>query len=337
MREWSTLAGCRWGVALLAAAALVLSWNVSAQPATDTQADGLAFMARLQQAARHQDYSGVFIYQQGSVMLSSLIVHMIDESGEHQRVEILDGRTHREFLRHNREVLSLFPEARVVLVESRETEHFPSFFVGQPEELARHYAIELVSEPGRVAGRPCRIAHLVPRDALRWGYRVCADLETGLLLKVQTVDAAGAVLEQVAFSEVQLGQRIDPERLKPKHDVSGWKRMHTGQAVDLIAAGWHIPAPAGFVPISQVQRTLKHSNTVKQMVLSDGLAAISVFIEHRQPERQAAPGSAEHGATSVYRREYGEYWLTVLGEVPAQTVRTVAETIRHDAGTGVGG
>lgn len=336
MPMWSTVAGRRWSIALLAALALALHWNVSAQEAGEAQAAGLAFMARLQHAARHQDYSGVFIYQQGSVMLSSQIVHMTDETGEHQRVEILDGRTHREFLRHNREVLSLFPEARVVLVESRETEHFPSFFVGQPQELARHYAIELVPDPGRVAGHQCQIAHLVPRDTLRWGYRVCADLETGLLLKVQTVNPEGVVLEQVAFSEVQLGQRVDPERLKPNHDVSDWKRMHTGQAIDLVAAGWHIPAPAGFAPISQVQRTLKHSKNVRQMVLSDGLAAISVFIENRQPERQAAPGAAEQGATSVYRREYGEYWLTVLGEVPAQTVRSVAETIRYDGGADPG-
>lgn len=337
MRVWSTVAGRRWGIALLTAMALALHGSPPALAAPETEAAGLAFMARLQQAARDQDYSGVFTYQQGSVMLSSLIVHMTDETGEHQRVEILDGRTHREFLRHNREVLSLFPEARVVLVETRETEHFPSLFVGHPDDLARYYAIELVPEPGRVAGRQCQIAHLMPRDALRWGYRVCADLETGLLLKVQTINFEGAVLEQVAFSEVQLGQRVDPQRLKLNHDVSGWKRMHTGQAIDLIAAGWHIPAPAGFTPISQVQRTLKHSQIVRQMVLSDGLAAISIFIEQRQPDRQAAPGAAEHGATSVYRREYGEYWLTVLGEVPVQTVKTVAETIRYEGVAESGG
>ena len=291
--------------------------------------DALALVTRLQQAAHGLDYAGIFIYQQGQTVLSSQIAHVADEAGERQRIEVLDGRMRREFLRHNDEVQSLFPELRLVLVEHRRTEHFPVFFVGEAGALAEYYTIEMEPEPGRVAGRPCRIAYLDPRDALRWGYRICVDEQSGLLLKAQTVDPDGDVLEQVAFSEVHIGE-VDPALLESSHDMRGWRQVRADETVDLRAAGWHIAAPPGFKPISQVKRTLKHEKNVHQMVLSDGLAAISVFIETYKPERADAAGAVEHGATSVYSRQQDAFWRTVLGEVPAQTVRQVAEAIQYE-------
>lgn len=288
---------------------------------------GVALMAAMQQAARTLDYAGVFTYQQGSVMVASQVAHLVDGKGERQRVELLDGQPHREFLRLNDEVRSLLPELRMVLIEKRRTEHFPVFFHGPASELATHYGIGLAAEPGRVAGRACRVVQLRPRDTLRWGYELCVDEASSLLLKAQTLDAEGRVLEQVAFSEVRIGGRIDPALLEPAHDTSAWREVHHGEPVDLAAAGWRVQAPAGFAPLSQMKRTLKQGKHVRQMLLSDGIAAISVFIENRKPAPAQLPGATEHGATSVYCRELGDYWLTVLGEAPMETIRQVAESI----------
>lgn len=300
---------------------------------TQAPATGFQLMARLQTAAHRLDYTGIFTYQHGQTMLSSQIAHIVDDTGERQRVEVLDGRTHREFLRHNNLVESLLPERRTVLVEEREADHFPGLFTGNANELAPYYAIEIEPEPGRVAGRLCRVAHIVPRDDLRWGYQLCVDLETDLLLKVQTLNAEGDVLEQVAFSEVHIGDAAERNLLQSRHDSDGWRRIKAGEPVDLSAAGWAISAPAGFRTISQLRRTLKHKKDVHQLVLSDGLAAISVFIERWQPERGDTASATEHGATSVYRSRRDDHWLTVLGEVPIKTVRAVAEAARYTPGT----
>src|SRR5690606_30252504 len=187
------------------------------------------------------------------------------------------------------------------------------------------------SEPGRVAGRACRIAHVDPHDALRWHFRLCVDLDSGLLLKAQTVDEQGTVLEQVAFSEVHIGDKhVDAALLEPRYDTRDWKHMRPGEPVDLAAAGWKIVPPHGFHPVSQQRRTLKRDQEVQQRVLSVGLAAISVFIESYAPERAEPPGAVQYGATNVYSRQEGDFWLTVLGEVPAHTVRQVAETITYE-------
>lgn len=297
-------------------------------PAADTSATH--YLERVKRAARELDYAGVFIYQQGQVMLSSQMAHLVDGAGEHQRVEILDGRARREFLRHNDQVRTLFPELRMLLLEEREIEHFPAFYHGDAETLTTHYAVEIEDEPGRVAGRPCLIAHVIPRVADRWGYRLCSDVESGLLLKAQTIDGDGQVLEQVAFSEVRFGPGLDPSLVRPGQDVSDWREVPAGEPVDLAAEGWRIQALPGFVPISEIQRTLKHDKSVRQMVLSDGVAAISVFIESYLPSHDEVAGAKEHGATSIFRRRLGDYWLTVMGEAPAASVRQVAEAITFE-------
>ncbi|GAA5234091.1 siderophore-interacting protein [Verticiella sediminum] len=313
----------RSALALLLAACCV---HVSVQ-AAESDPRGVELMEHMKRAAHALDYAGVFTYQQGAVMASSQVAHVVDKQGERQRVETLDGRPHREFLRLNDEVRSIYPELRMVLVEKRETEHFPVFFHGEARTLAQHYAITLEDETGRVAGRACRVLHVQPRDDARWGYELCVDEASGLLLKAQTVDASGAVLEQVAFSEVRIGKDVDPALVEPRHDISAWREVQPGDPVDLLAAGWRIPAPQGFVPLSQMERTLKHDKHVRQMLLSDGIAAISVFIENRRGADSRTPGPTEYGATSVYCRQLDDFWLTVIGEVPLATVQGIANAI----------
>jgi sigma-E factor negative regulatory protein RseB len=60
-------------------------------------------------------------------------------------------------------------------------------------------------------------------------------------------------------------------------------------------------------------------------VFSDGLAAISVFIEPGSQSR--TEGSMQQGAMNIIGRRYGDFWLTIVGEVPAGALRQVANSI----------
>jgi sigma-E factor negative regulatory protein RseB len=85
--------------------------------------------------------------------------------------------------------------------------------------------------------------------------------------------------------------------------------------------------PAGFRKIVEVRRHKDGSASaiVTHMVLSDGLAAVSVFIE---PVRaRVAEGAVQRGAINIYTRVVGDQRVTVLGEAPAATVATIANAI----------
>jgi len=68
-----------------------------------------------------------------------------------------------------------------------------------------------------------------------------------------------------------------------------------------------------------------------QCVFSDGLAAVSVFIEPYDAARRESyheGQSADAGATHLLARHVGDTgWVTVVGEVPPQTLKRFAQEV----------
>ncbi|MEI2417277.1 MucB/RseB C-terminal domain-containing protein [Orrella sp. JC864] len=289
-------------------------------------------LARIQDAARQLDYSGVFAYQQGEYIESSRVTHVIDGTGSRERLEVLDGQP-REYLRHNDTVQCLIPEKKTVLIERRRPDRFPGLLLGDASRLPEHYRIQAESKLHRVAGRQCRVVRIEPRDDRRYGYKLCADTSTNLLLKAQTVDRDRGVIEQVSFTSLRLGADVDPALLAPGWSTQDWKVVEAAEhpAVDLARQGWRIAAPPGFTQVMQVARPMGRRNSVSQLVLSDGLAAISVFIEPYDGSLAGdhPRGLMRRGPINVYGTRIADFWVTVLGEVPPATLEQLAASTEY--------
>ena len=74
-------------------------------------------------------------------------------------------------------------------------------------------------------------------------------------------------------------------------------------------------APAGSLPM--------------QWVFSDGLASVSLFVEPFDAQRHLREGMYSSGATQSMTRRLQEWWLTVVGEVPQQTLRAFAQSLER--------
>ena len=97
----------------------------------------------------------------------------------------------------------------------------------------------------------------------------------------------------------------------------------------------------GFQKIREVRRPLGELRTpnpgnargqvfeVLQVVYSDGLTGLSVFIEPVSEQRARREGVAALGATQVVVRRVADFWITVVGEVPASTVRQFATAVEY--------
>jgi sigma-E factor negative regulatory protein RseB len=298
----------------------------AAEPSQAAQDATFALLQKMQAAARQLDYSGVFTYQQGPSMQSTRVVHVVDGTGERERVEMLDG-VPREFVRHNDAVQCLIPDKKLVIMQSRRGDRFPGLLINEGKHIPANYSVKTGVTPNRIAGRQCTMIELTPKDHHRYGYRFCADTQTNLLLKAQTLSIHGSVIDQISFSTLSIGNKISPDQLSPPWDTKGWQVLHTSmEPINLAKMGWRIPAPAGFVDITQVSRPMKTGKHVNQLVLSDGLAAISVFIEpFDHVHKQALPkGAVRKGALNIYGTRIGDHWFTVVGEVPSGTLRDIA-------------
>ncbi len=223
--------------------------------------------------------------------------------------------------RRDDEVLTFLPESRTVRTEPRESVGvFPELLKPDASAIPEFYTANRVGSD-RVAGFDADIVQVLPKDDLRFGYRIWSEKKSGLVVKIQTLDETGKVLEQAAFSELNFDAPVRLERLAQMMVVpAGW-RVEKADATRTSAAaeGWTLKAPvAGFKPMSCYKR---HAEGVLQWIFSDGLASVSVFVEDYDRQRHQHEGVFASGATHTVTRRVQDWWVTAVGEVPAQTLR----------------
>ncbi|WP_427915292.1 MucB/RseB C-terminal domain-containing protein [Ramlibacter sp. MMS24-I3-19] len=289
---------------------------------------------RMQQASRLRSYVGTFVVSSSAGSMSSArIWHAGDAAQQVERVEVLTGKPRSTFRRNN-EVLTFLPESRVVRAERRDSlGMFPNLLKSSDNSIADFYAARRLGAE-RVAGFDADVVQLVPKDQLRFGYRVWSERRTGLVVKLQTLDGEGNVLEQSAFSELQLDSPLRAEKLaQMMQPPAGW-RVERAQAVKTTPAaeGWGLHGEvAGFQPLNCYKRPAGGGAQEDgiQWIFSDGLASVSLFVEHYDPERHRQEGVFAAGATQTLTRRIDDWWLTVVGEVPAQTLRVFAQNLER--------
>jgi sigma-E factor negative regulatory protein RseB len=236
----------------------------------------------------------------------------------------------REVIRSHGEVRCYYPDMKVVRVEPRTFRNaFPSLSPQQQKALAEFYDFRK-AETMRVAGLDAQAWVFEPKDGLRYGHKFWTDLATGLILKARVVDENNGVLEQFVFSEVTIGVKIDPQMVKPTWPAApaGWKIRQSGKVEsESEETGWIVTRiPPGFVKIVDGFRRVQNSRRVAHLVYSDGLVAVSVFVE---PGRAAPPpnGFSAQSGLNVYSRQVDDNLVTVLGQVPALTLRQIANSV----------
>lgn len=326
--------------------ALSMMFGLPAQAEnSESTSDGLraqSWLKKIQSAAQKLNYSGTFVYQQGSQMRTSRITHLLDGRNEIEKLEILDGKP-REYVRNNDEVTCYVPETKTLLVEKRVTHDvFPAILATNPTDLAEFYNVR-TDETGRVAGHDCQAIVLEPKDRLRYGYKLWAEKATGLLLRAQTLNEKREVVEQISFTQISIGN-IDRNKVRPSFsNTTGWRQESAVMSQGSLS-GWTVKSlPPGFKKIREVKRMVSDASAsglaattlqsaaqssqreVSQMVFSDGLAAISVFIEPGSQSR--TEGSLQQGALNIVGKRQGDFWLTIVGEVPSAAIRQVANSI----------
>ena len=116
--------------------------------------------------------------------------------------------------------------------------------------------------------------------------------------------------------------------VRPRHAVRAW-RVEDAEASPTRLTGWGLASELpGFHKITELKRRLGESRPVGQMVYSDGLAAVSVFIEPLEGRRDPARyGLASMGAIHIYTREVANHMVTVVGEAPAVSVQRIADAV----------
>lgn len=326
----------RWalgGVALAGLTAAVLPALVMAQAASaapPSAPDATSWLARIQQAAANSSYQGTLVFNGGGTVSSSRVTHICDGRQRYERLEVLDGRARLQY-RHNDQLVTLWPDSKQAAVAQRDAvAEFPALPASAAARAPEHYELRVTGRD-RVAGREVDVLQLRPRDRLRFAQRLWADRETGLLLRSDLLGPGGELLESAAFTDVQIGQRPAPEAiLRAMKRLDGYRVVKpVVERTQLESEGWVLARTVpGFQLVSCTRRPLEPTASegalaapVLQSLFSDGLAQVSLFIEPYDAQRHKQTMGTSIGATHTLTARRGDWWLTVVGEVPMATLQ----------------
>jgi len=298
-----------------------------------------AWLMRVHQAARQSVYTGTFVVSAGGNMASARIWHVCDGSQQLERVESLSG-TPRAIFRRNDQVITFFPASRVAIAEVRESLGlFPNLLKSNDSSIGDFYQLKSIGYD-RIAGFDADVFQLVANDQLRYGYRVWSEKKTGLIMQLQTLDLDGRVLEQAAFSELQLDVPVSVGKLsRMMAHTEGYRILRPDlQKTDAQTQGWTLrSAVDGFKPMGCYQRPAAvaagpggNGQKTMQWIFSDGLATVSIFAEAYDSRRHVREGATDMGgATHTLTRRIGDWWATVVGEVPPITLNAFAQALER--------
>ena len=295
------------------------------------------WLLRLQQASRVPSFIGTFVVTSANgAMSSARIWHVCEGDVQVERVEALSG-VPRTIFRRNQSVVTFFPQARVAVTDQRDAGGaFPNLLTSSSSaSMADHYAAKELGQ-SRVAGFDADVVYFKPRDDLRYGYRIWSEHNTGLVIKTQTLDSKGRVLEQSAFSELQLNTPVQAVKLtRMMERTEGYKVQKPRRTPTTAAAeGW---ALSGEVPGFASQSCYRHgadtSASVVQWIFSDGLATVSLFLEPYDARRHPGEGVVAMGATHTLTQRLpdasGPWWVTAVGEVPPTTLKALVSRLQR--------
>ena len=337
LRFWIAFAAAL-AASLPATAAVPAATSVVAETPVEAR-EVRAWLMRIHNAASHRNFQGTFVVSSAGAVSSARIVHFCVGPNQFERIESLDGQM-RHVFRYNDVVHTLWPKARVALIEQRGLlATFPALLQAGDDRIVDFYDVRSQGVE-RMAGRDAEMLVLRPKDAWRYGYRLWADKESGLLLRVEVLGDKGEVLEASAFSDVTMGGKAHPETvLLPMKKLDGYRVLRpTLTPARLDAEGWTLQKPVpGFAQVSSVRRALATAaddardpaTPVLQTIYSDGLTYVSVFIEPYNSERHTRGMHTSIGATQTLMRRLGDWWVTVVGDVPATTLRQFANGLEY--------
>jgi len=313
---------------------LILFCTILAALPAFLRADDEAYrlLDRMSAAMSQMSYQGTFVYMRGDEVESMRITHIVDEHGARERLVSVSG-AQREVFRDSAGVRWILGDDGTVLANSQSDRPlFPELPLGDAQKAADSYAFRVANQE-RIAGRPSRRVDVLPKDDYRYGYSLWLEAQSGLLLQWKLKGNSGETLAQLTFTELKMGSEVDPGELRAPplgESPVGAAFAYSGEVLALHFTPKWEPSelPPGFRLASHRVQQADNGSTSEHLVYSDGIAAVSVYVDFADPAAEPKKGLSHLGTTHAFTRTFDGMVVTTVGDVPAATVKVIGESVR---------
>ena len=288
------------------------------------------WLEKMTTAMSQLSYQGTFVYIRDGGVETMRITHVTDETGVRERLYSISG-PHREVIRDQKGVRCVLEDSASVVEDQVVTS---SFFPELPLSVISAdnsgYRLKTLGE-SRIAGFTTQRVSIWPEDKFRFGYHLWLDKQTGLLLKWVLFEKSEKPIAKLVFTDFAIGSAINHRELESDTDPADFVEMETVSLQKTVVTQsnprWQpSKLPPGF-NLSSYSHKKGADGVYEHMVYSDGLAAVSVYVEQNRDEADVTPGPSQLGTNNAYTRTQDDLQITVIGEVPAITVKSIANEI----------
>ncbi len=328
-------------VQVVALAGLSPAAAAQAEDESSPRVSPAAHLARMAAAVDDLTYEGTLVYLADNRLETLHIVHRVSGGDVEERLISLSGPV-RAVTRQRDEVTCMLSEDRLISVKRKAG--VPDLLRTRaidPATLAANYFVHPLGET-RVAGRDTDVVGVIPRDDYRYGYRFYLDRQTGLPLKSDLMGTQGDPIEQIMFAAVQVdpippravtagGVAAAAESGVTPPGAIGAKSAERRASSSLVPppSAWRFDAlPPGFAVRLYDSWPEGPEGKVEHFLVTDHLASVSVFVE--ADGEGGLRGATRIGAVHAVGARVAGHQVTVVGQVPAETVSSVLAGLHHD-------
>lgn len=296
--------------------------------------DPVELLREMTNSIEKLSYEGTFVYLADGQVETMKIMHTNDGGATNEYLTSLNGEA-REVFRDDSLVTCIWPTSKMTISLKSKKHNLSSNF---DFTLQGNDNYQFITSPDdRVAGRDTYVINVKSKDNYRYSYKFWIDIDTKMLLRSISLDGNNRPMEQVMFTDIRFSDDIIIEDVNAKIAHLNYTNQPYQEATDLSTTE---PSPIRFESLpdgytrvnESIQPRTADNGSIHHISLSDGMASVSVFVEiEYTPTELNSIGLSTLGGIAAYSLKLGSAYATVIGEVPVETVRKIAQAVKLDS------
>jgi sigma-E factor negative regulatory protein RseB len=299
--------------------------------------DAERLLKRMASAMQTTNYEGLLLHMRGGEARSMRVFHRYDaEQGEREHLLSLDGKPF-EVIQDSQGCICVWPQSRFIVIGQA-----PAFNgrlsaerFAETRSLSAFYTIAR-QDYARVGGIACRLVKLEPTDAYRFAYRLCIHEPSAMLLNLEVFDGERR-LELSQFTQLRVQKNKDADDMRIFTNTEGFRVVEDKRPVSTeptqaaFQTSWvATQLPPGYRLRSADLRNSPHTQKpLEQLIFSDGLGSVSVFIERVDAASQSSvvetAKAHPRGVMGRVVRDVDGFRLTAVGDAPEIAMRMMLD------------
>jgi sigma-E factor negative regulatory protein RseB len=278
-------------------------------------------------ASQQLNYEGVFHSQSSSESNSTHVIHANIDNKEYCLLKMLDGAPNEVFC--SGDMVYVTSQDGLLIKKRKNQFLFPSVLPSDIKHLKKNYQLSF-GEKKRVADRMAQHIELKAKDNLRFNYHIWIDEKNLLPLKLIVTNNKNQPIEQSTFTTIAFSEVIDKDIFEKNINLSK-VYVSKNKFIENYVSNkfWNLKElPSGFKEVDLISRRVNGLNLLDyQIIFSDGLAYVSLFIRPITRGTEPKEGTVAIGPTNISARYQDGYQIMSVGMVPPETVNTFSGAI----------